>query len=121
MKFKDFEKAIVLPLDKLQEDLGEEFLELMVDTIILRNHENHVLQTLNGYEYNLSRSRHWDKEQENYYMHDGFSDEHLTELYDDIMIKYPLSASIILNLEGMNDLDEPIHQQIDVELDKINE
>ncbi len=116
MKFKDFEEAIILPLDKLQKSFGEEFLELMVDTIILRDHENNVLQTLDGYEYNLSRSRHWDKEQKNYYMYDGFSDEHLTALYDDIMVKYPLSASITLKLEGMSDLDEPIHQQIDVEI-----
>ena len=116
MKYSLFKKAILSPFNKLQSESGEEFLELMVESIVLEDENSNELAVLNGWEYNLSRSRHWDKEQENYIMYDGFSDEHLEELLEDIeeMDLYP--AKILLNVEGMNDLDEPIHKQIIVEL-----
>jgi hypothetical protein len=116
MKFGQFKKAILSPFDKLQNESGEEFLELMVDTIVLEDADSNELAVMNGWEYNLSRSRHWDKEQENYIMYDGFSDEHLEELLEDIEAEDVDPARMILNIEGMNDLDEPIHKQIVVEL-----
>jgi hypothetical protein len=121
MKFINFKQAILSPFDELQNESGEEFLELMVDTIVLQDAEEKETATLNGWEYNLSRSRHWDKEQENYIMYDGFSDEHLQELFDDILEKAANSKRVTLNVEGMTDLDEPIQRQIIVELNDIND
>ena len=121
MKFSKFKKAVLLPFDKLQYESGEEFLELMVDTIILEDASGTELAVLNGWEYNLSRSRHWDKEQENYIMYDGFSDQHFEDLLDDIEQMDVLPDRIAFNIEGMNDLDEPIHKQIIVELDDLDD
>jgi len=121
MKFINFKQAILSPFDELQNESGEEFLELMVDTIVLHNAEEKEIAILNGWEYNLSRSRHWDKEQENYIMYDGFNDEHLEELFEDILEKVANSTRIILNVEGMTDLDEPIQKQIIVEINDIND
>jgi len=120
MTFMKFKKAIIIPFDKLQEENGEEFLELIVDTIVLQDAKENEIKILNGWEYNLSRSRHWDKEQENYIMYDGFSDEHLEELFNDIMEKAANATRLILNIDGMTDLDEPIQTQIVVELNDIN-
>lgn len=121
MKFSHFRKNILSSFDKLQDEGGEEFLELMVDTIVVEDEDSVELAVLNGWEYNLSRSRHWDKEQENYIMYDGLSDEHLEELFDDIQELDAEPARIKMNIEGMNDLDEPIHRQIIAELDKVDD
>lgn len=121
MKFTQFKQAILSPFDKIQNESGEEFLELMVDTIVLQDANENEINILNGWEYNLSRSRHWDKEQENYIMYDGFNDEHLEELLEDIMEEELSSTRIILNIEGMTDLDEPIREQIVVELNHIDD
>lgn len=121
MNFGLFKKAILSPYEKLQEASGEEFLELMVDTIVLEDADSNELGVLNGWEYNLSRSRHWDKEQVNYILYDGFTDEHLEDLLEDIEDLDLEPAKIVLNIEGMNDLDEPIHQQIVVELRELND
>ena len=120
MKFMKFKKAIIAPFDKLQEENGEEFLELIVDTIVLQDAEQNEIKILNGWEYNLSRSRHWDKEEKIYIMYDGFNDEHLEELFEDIMEEEVSVSRIILNIDGMTDLDEPIQTQIVVELNDIN-
>jgi len=121
MKFSLFRKAILAPFDKLQTESGEEFLELMIETIVLEDADSNELEVLNGWEYNLSRSRHWDKEQENYIMYDGLSDEHLEELLEDIENLELYPVRLILNVEGMNDLDEPIHKQIIVELPEVDD
>ena len=121
MKFSLFRKAILSPFEKLQNESGEEFLELMVETIVLEDADSNELEVLNGWEYSLSRSRHWDKEQDNYIMYDGFSDEHLEELLEDIEELDLDPVRIILNVEGMNDLDEPIHKQIIVELPELDD
>ena len=121
MKFDLFKKAILSPFDKLQNASGEEFLELMVYTIVLEDADSKELATLNGWEYNLSRSRHWDKEQENHIMYDGFTDEHLESLFSDIDELDLDPSRIVFNIDGMNDLDEPIHQQIIVELLEIDD
>ncbi|MEA2076798.1 MAG: hypothetical protein U9O95_02130 [Candidatus Marinimicrobia bacterium] len=121
MKFSKFKEAVLSPFDKLQSESGEEFLELMVETIVLEDDNAKELAVLNGWEYSLSRSRHWDKEQENYIMYDGFSDNHLEELLEDIEETEIIPARIVLNIEGMNDLEEAIHKKIIVELSKIND
>ena len=121
MKYSLFKKAILSPFDELQNESGEEFLEIMVETIVLEDAGSNELAVLNGWEYNLSRSRHWDKEQENYIMYDGFSDEHLEELLEDIEDMDLDPVRIVLNIEGMNDLDEPIHKQIIVELPELDD
>ena len=121
MKFMKFKKAIIAPLEKLQNESGTEFLELMIDTIVLQDENENEISVLNGWEYNLSRSRHWDKEQEFYIMYDGFSDEHLEELFEDIEEEDEDNIKrIILTIEGMTDLDEPIHEHIVVEFNDIN-
>ena len=120
MKFVNFKKAILAPFEKLQNESGEEFLELMVDTIVLQDENENEINILNGWEYNLSRSRHWDKEEEHYIMYDGLNDKHLEELYNDIMDEDINSTRLILNIDGMTDLDEPIQKQIVVELKDIN-
>jgi hypothetical protein len=116
MNFKQFKSAILSHFDKIQNESGEEFLELLVDTIVLQDEDENEIDTLNGWEYNLSRSRHWDKEEEIYIMYDGFSDEHLEEIFEDILDYEIEPVKIILNVDGMNDLDEPIHKQVTVEL-----
>ena len=121
MKFSKFRKAVLSPFDRLQNESGEEFLELMVDTIVLEDAGANEICTLNGWEYSLSRSRHWDKEQENYILFDGFSDEHLEELLEAIEDMEVTPARMILNIDGMNDLDEPIHEKIIVELNDLND
>ncbi len=121
MKFSQFKEAVLSPFDKLQSESGEEFLELLVETIVLEDANAKELAILNGWEYNLSRSRHWDKEQENYIMYDGFSDDHLEELLVDIEDTKITPARIVLNIEGMNDLDEAIHHKIIVELNELDE
>ena len=115
MKFTDFKNAILAPFDSLQSESGEEFLELMVDTIDVYGEKDEKLTSLFGWEYSLSRSRHWDKEQENHIMFDGFTDEHLADLYDTILDLETDIDKIVLNVDGMNDLDEPIHKEIIVE------
>ncbi|MCF7832318.1 MAG: hypothetical protein K9N05_01925 [Candidatus Marinimicrobia bacterium] len=121
MNFIQFKKAILSPFDKLQIENGDEFLELMLDTIVLQDVNGNEITVLNGWEYNLSRSRHWDKEQENYIMYDGFNDKHLKELFEDIMKEEINATRLILNVDGMTDLDEPICKQIVVELNDIND
>lgn len=115
MKYSDFKKVILAEFNLLQNESGEEFLELMVDTIDVYNSENEKIASLYGWEYNLSRSRHWDKEQKNNIMHDGFTQEHLTELYDDLIDLGENISKIVLSVDGMNDLDEPIHKEITLE------
>ncbi|MDZ7822037.1 MAG: hypothetical protein U5N26_09635 [Candidatus Marinimicrobia bacterium] len=73
------------------------------------------------WKYNLSRSRHWDKQQNNYIFYDGFSHDHLLHFFNDLMELEPVPGRITLNVEGMNDLDEPIHNRIDLELDTTDE
>ncbi len=120
MNFNLFKSAILSYFDKIQSESGEEFLELLVETIVLHDENENEIDTLNGWEYNLSRSRHWDKEQENYIMYDGFTDEHLKEVFED-MSDYEIEpAKLIMNIDGMNDLEEPIHKQLIVELKKLN-
>jgi len=121
MKFSKFRKAVLCPFDKLQNENGEEFLELMVETIVLEDAGANEICTLNGWEFSLSRSRHWDKEQENYILFDGFSDDHLEDLLETIEDLDVTPARMILNIDGMNDLDEPIHEKIIVELDNLND
>lgn len=121
MKFSQFEKAILLPFNQLQKESGEEFLELMVDTIVLRDDGNRELCTLNGWMYSLSRSRHWDKGENIYIMYDGFTVDHLEALYKAVMALDPPVRTLELNVDGMNDLDEPIRRQIIVELNTIDE
>lgn len=115
MTYADFKDAILAQFDSLQSESGEEFLELMVDTIDIYNKKNNKIASMFGWEYNLSRSRHWDKEQENHIMYDGFTEDHLTDLYNDILDFDDDITKIILSVDGMNDLDEPIHNEIVVE------
>ncbi len=115
MKYSDFKNAILAHFNSLQDEGGEEFLELMVDTIDVFDTEGNKINTLFGWEYSLSRSRHWDKEQENHIMFDGFTDEHLTDLYDTLLDSEAEVEKIVMNVDGMNDLDEPIHKEIVVE------
>lgn len=116
-----FFKEIVQKINRLQEECGNAFLELMVDIIILKDSEGREIRTLYGYEYNLARSRHWDKEQKIYIFYDGFTDKHLTKLYNDIVKTTPEPASISFEIDGMNDLDEAIHGNIDLEFNNIHE
>jgi len=120
MNYSQFKKAILAPFDKLQNEKGEEFLELMVDTIVLFDENGEEISSLYGWKYNLSRSRHWDREQENHIMHDGFNNEHLEELFEDIMDMERTPAKMLFIVDGMTDLDEPIHQEVEVELNKKN-
>ncbi|RKY56761.1 MAG: hypothetical protein DRP93_00695 [Candidatus Neomarinimicrobiota bacterium] len=121
MKFIKFKEAILTPLEKIQNESGVEFLELMIDTIVLQDENKNEISVLNGWEYNLSRSRHWDKEQEFYIMYDGLNDEHLKKLYEGIIKEDENSIKhIIFTIEGMTDLDEPIHEQIVMEFNDIN-
>ncbi|MFA6619034.1 MAG: hypothetical protein WCT23_08210 [Candidatus Neomarinimicrobiota bacterium] len=115
MKYSEFKKIILAEFDSLQNESGEEFLELMVDTIDVYNQDNQKITVFYGWEYNLSRSRHWDKEEKHYIMHDGFTQEHLTDLYDALVDLQEDISKIVLNVDGMNDLDEPIHKEIIVE------
>jgi len=121
MKFSHFRQAVRRAVNALEEKIGDSFLEIMVDTIEIRDRSGGLVHALYGIEYNLSRSRHWDKEQEHYIFFDGFDDEHLNKLYDDVMDLEPAAAEIIMNIEGMNDLDEPIHDKIKVEMNSIHE
>ncbi len=121
MKFNQFRNAILAPFTDLQKESGEEFLELMVDTIVCQDENGNKLDVLYGWEFNLSRSRHWDKEEEIYIMYDGFTDEHLGDVFDILIDMDVPPASIVLTIEGMNDLEEPIHKQIKVELAQLND
>ncbi|MBW6458159.1 MAG: hypothetical protein K0B52_03250 [FCB group bacterium] len=121
MKLQKFKEAVLRTIDKLHSESGDEFLELMIDTIIIRDQNNDQINTFYGLEYNLSRSRHWDKEEKNYILYDGFTDEHLKTLYQDIMTLHKQPAYVTIFIDGMNDLDEPIREQIDLELSNINE
>jgi hypothetical protein len=121
MKLQKFKDAILRTIDKLHNASGDEFLELMLDTVIVRDKDNNEIRTLYGLEYNLSRSRHWDKEEKNYILYDGFTDEHLTTLYEDIMGLEKQAGKLSIFFDGMNDLDEPIREQLDLELSNIHE
>jgi hypothetical protein len=116
MKLQQFKDAVLNTVNKLHSENGEEFLEIMVDTIVLRDQKNNEIRILYGLEYHLSRSRHWDKDEKNYILHDGFTDQHLQDLYEDIMDMVPPVAALTINIDGMNDLDEPISEQFDLEL-----
>jgi hypothetical protein len=93
----------------------------MVDTIILKDRNGLDLDTIYGFEYNLSRSRHWDKEQSVYIMYDGFTDSHLLKLYKALSRFEPRPSFLTVNIEGIDDLDEAIHGTIDMEFEDINE
>lgn len=121
MKFSQFQKAVLNHINALQEKIGDSFLELMVDTIQIFDMNGNEIKNAHGLEYNLSRSRHWDKKQNIYIFHDSFSDDHLMPLYEDITKLTPQAAKMTLHLEGMNDLDEPIHEQVNVEFENIND
>lgn len=116
MNYSRFKKAVLAPFNKLQNESGEEFLELMVDTIVLYDEDDIELGSFYGWEYNLSRSRHWDKEENIHIMHDGFSDEHLETLYEEIMDMDITPVKMLMIIDGMNDLDEPIHEEVVVNL-----
>ncbi len=121
MKFSQFSKKVLSRINGLEEQIGDSFLELMVDTIEIFDRDGNPVRTTHGLEYNLSRSRHWDKQQHNYIFYDGFSHDHLLHFFNDLMELEPVPGHITLNIEGMNDLDEPIHNRIDLELDTTNE
>lgn len=121
MREAAFFNKVLQKVSQLQKECGNAFLELMVDTIILKDSEGREIRTLYGFEYNLARSRHWDKQQQNYIFYDGFTDRHLTKLYNDIIKTIPEPASIHFVIDGMNDLDEAIHGNIDLEFNNIHE
>lgn len=120
MKESAFCKIILENIDRLQKEYGDTFLELLVDTIILKDIHDREIGIMYGFDYNLARSRHWDKEQKNYIFYDGFNERHLFRLFNDIQKRNPAPARITLLLDGMNDLDEAIHGQIDLELDNFH-
>lgn len=121
MKPEKFTRMLLQKMDALQKESGDAFLELMVDTIILKDRKGQETGILYGFEYNLTRSRHWDKEQSIYILHDGFTDAHMMNLYKALCRFEPKPYMLTVNIEGIDDLDEAIHGTLEMEFDDIHE
>jgi hypothetical protein len=121
MKESVFIKTLQNKVRQLRDECGDAFLELMIDTIELKDAQQREITTLYGFEYNLACSRHWDKEQNIHIFYDGFTDKHLSTLYRDICRSETRPAHIHISFDGMNDLDEAIHGNIDLEFDEFHE
>ena len=76
----DFEQVIKIIIEKVNElelGSGDEFLEIFISEIRLSDSQGSRLDSLAGLEYGLTRSRHWDRTNENTVIHDGIIEEHL--------------------------------------------
>lgn len=105
----------------LQSKMGESFLEIMVNTITVMDEHSEEIDTFYGFEYSLSRSRHWDVQQENHIMFDGFTDEHIDKLMEDVYDLDRPAYSLIMDFEGMSDLDEAFHDSLTLDCDEIDD
>lgn len=121
MNAKMIKKIITGKIDDLQNKMGESFLEIMVNTITIMDEHGEEITTFYGFEYSLSRSRHWDLQQENHIMFDGFTDEHIEKLIEDVFDLDIPAYSIIMDFDGMSDLDEPLHDTLTLDCDEIND
>ncbi|MCK5519621.1 MAG: hypothetical protein KAI81_00785 [Candidatus Marinimicrobia bacterium] len=116
----DIEKIvtnILEKINKLEEDTGDEFLELILSNINLVDKDGSVIDTFSGLEYGLSRSRHWDKN-EKLMFHDGICEENIIALLDDIeLTEDDINSILVISCEGMTDLEEPINQKFEIKID----
>jgi|GEM_PF-987050 len=116
----DFEhviRIIIEKVDELERSSGDEFLEIFVSEIRLSDGDGNRLDTLAGLEYGLSRSRHWDRTNENTVIHDGIIEEHLFDALEDLEFPEETeNVSLQLLCEGMTDLEEPINYEFEIKI-----
>lgn len=115
-KYEKYIGTILATIDDVEKQLGEEFLELMITRMTTRDNEGNEIAELDGMEFGLIRSKHWDKE-ENLIFHDGIEPDNISEAIEALDIEEdPEIQMINVVCDGMTDLEEPINFDFDVKI-----
>ncbi|HDR04327.1 MAG TPA: hypothetical protein ENN84_03670 [Candidatus Marinimicrobia bacterium] len=115
---KEISENIVARIDQAERALGEEYLELMVSNILLL-HNDETIDQIEGFEFDLVRSKHWTKSPgETLMFHDGITIENMYEAIEVLDIPEDRKdLQIKIEVDGLTDLEEPINIEFTVKMD----